>query len=121
MPLAFSYDINVSIQPGDIVYYTEPVNDQSGTNHPNSGATNTKPRRFGIVVDVNHDSYVVTVDTTGYSTVTLTDQYYLFFSKDRRANVSGIIGYFAETEYRNYTKQQAEMFATAVDYVQSSK
>ena len=43
------------------------------------------------------------------------------FSKNKIANYSGITGYYAETEYRNYSTLPAEMFATAVDYVESSK
>jgi len=126
--LNFDFDLNVSIQGstnlgggGDIIYYILPVNNQGGTNHPNSGNTNTKPKAFGEVLSVDHVGKSITVDTFGYPPVTLEVEHYLFFSKDRRANMSGVIGYFAETEYRNYTKLQAEIFATAVDYVESSK
>ena len=126
--LKFDFDLNVSIQGstnlgkgGDIIYYILPVNNQGGTNHPSSGSTNTKPKAFGEALSVDHANRSVIVNTFGYPLVTLTTEHYLFFSKDRRANISGIIGYFAETEYRNYTKLQAEIFATAVDYVESSK
>jgi len=130
LTLSFSYDLNVSVQGssatgqgGDILYYINPVNNQGGTNHPNSGGTNTKPKAFGEVISVNHVNRTVTYDDTGYPPIPggLNNSHYIFFSKDRRANTSGIIGYYAETEYRNYTKLQAEIFATAVDYVESSK
>ena len=126
--LEFGFDLNVSIQGssgagqgGDIIYYIISVNDQGGTNHPNPGGNNTKPKAYGEVLEVDHENKSITVSTTGYPPVTLTSDHYLFFSKDRRANVSGIIGYYAETEYRNYSTLPAEMFATAVDYVESSK
>ena len=45
---------------------------------------------------------------------------YIFFSKDRRANISGVVGYFAETKYVNDSKNKTEMFATAIDYAESS-
>jgi len=45
----------------------------------------------------------------------------LFFSKDRRVNTSGILGYYALTEYRNYSKNKAEIFATGAEYAPSSK
>ena len=48
-------------------------------------------------------------------------QLYIFFQKSQLANTSGVIGYFLETEYRNYSTLPAEMFATAADYVESSK
>jgi hypothetical protein len=43
------------------------------------------------------------------------------FSKDRRVNTSGIIGYYAETELRNWSTLPAEIFAVQVDFVESSK
>ena len=43
------------------------------------------------------------------------------FSKNKLANYSGITGYYAEAEYRNFTTLPAEIFATAVEYVESSK
>jgi len=46
---------------------------------------------------------------------------FIMFAKDRVVNTSGIIGYFAKVEYRNYSTREAEIFATAVDYVESSK
>ena len=118
--LSFNYDLNVSIQPTDIVYVSVPQSGQSGTNHPNA-TSNTAPQAIGVVVGVNHNGQFITVDTAGYTPIIIDSTHYIFFSKDRRANLSGVIGYFAETEYRNYSKRQAEMFATAVDYVESSK
>ena len=128
--ITFPFDLNVSVQGsggtgngGDILYYINPINNQGGTNHPGSGGTNTKPKAFGEVVSVNFDVNTITFDDAGYPPIPggLNSGHYIFFSKDRRANISGIIGYYAETEYRNYSKLQAEIFATAVDYVPSSK
>ena len=122
--IAFPDDLNVSVQETDTIYYCKTVNEQAGKNHPNAGSTNTKPIKLGSVVDVNHNNNTIDVSVTAHPTPLLNladDDYYLFFGKDRRANHSGIIGYFIETEYRNYTTLPAEMFATAVDFVESSK
>lgn len=121
MPIiTFPFDLNVSVQPTDILYVSIPQNNQSGTNHPNTNQ-NTTPKAIGVVTSVNHATKEITYDGSGYPAVNITSAHYIFFSKDKRTNMSGIIGYFAETEYRNYTKLQAEIFATAVDYVESSK
>ena len=126
--LSFQFPLNVSIQGsstagqgGDILYYITPIDNQGGTNHPNPLNIDTKPKAYGEVISVDHSARQIRVDTTGYPAITLTPDHYLFFSKDRRVNVSGVIGYFAETEYRNYSKLPAEMFATSVNYVESSK
>ena len=114
--LTFTYDLNVSIQSGDTIYYASLASGQGGSNHPNAGSTDTKPKILGIVTSVDHNAR--TVDHDGSVNVI---GKYLMFSKNKIANYSGIIGYYAETEYRNYSTLPAEIFATAVDYVESSK
>ena len=108
-------NVNVSLQKGDTVYATMLDNDQSGTN-ANSGK---KPVAIGTVIDVV--GQVVKIDDSLFPTISLTGEYYLFFSKDRRANLSGILGYYASIEYRNYSLKKAEIFATGTEYAPSSK
>ena len=114
--LTFTYDLNVSIQPGDTIYYASLEDGQGGSNHPNAGSTDTKPKILGEVQQVDHIARTVEHD----GSVNVSGKY-LMFSKNKIANYSGIIGYYAETEYRNYSTLPAEMFATAVDYIESSK
>ena len=125
MTISFPHVLNVSIQKGDIVYaaltHLPTPNGQSGFNQPEATVVDTKPFPIGVVTTVSHGSKSVTIDTTGFTSVTLTSAHYLFFGKDPMANTSGITGYYAQVEYRNYSTKEAEMFATAVDYVESSK
>ena len=121
--LTFTHTLNVSVQPGDMIYYctTDPgsaVSPQAGKNLVS--IHNTKPTKYGYVIAVNHVTKEVTVNNIPGVADPVTEQY-IFFSKDRRVNHSGIIGYFAETEYKNESSLQTEIFATAVDYVESSK
>ena len=127
--IPFDFELNVSIQPTDILYMSPVSSDQGGTNHP-FNTSSTAPVAIGIVTNVDHNAKTITVNTAGFlvgnppaelELIDLSNSDYLFFSKDRRVNTSGIVGYYAETEYRNYTKRQAEIFATAVDFVESSK
>jgi hypothetical protein len=130
MPLVtinFSFALNVSVQVTDVLYtqgttqaLSGPQNDQLGTNHPQSDF-NSAPTPIGRVHAVDHANQTITINTDSFPAIELSDYNYLFFSKDTRVNTSGIIGYFAETEYRNFTKHQAEIFATAIDFVESSK
>jgi len=130
MPLVtinFSFALNVSVQVTDVLYTQGttqalfgPQNDQLGTNHPQSDF-NSAPTPIGLVTAVDHENQTITINTNSFPAIDLSDYNYLFFSKDTRVNTSGIIGYFAETEYRNFTKRQAEIFATAIDFVESSK
>ena len=109
--------LNVSIQPTDVIYWCKPDMEQAGKHH--YAAWNTRPKKLGIVTSVDFDTNVITVDAISAFTPSYYDYY--FFAKDRRANHSGIIGYFTEAEYRNYSTLPAEIFATAVDWVESSK
>ena len=123
MTITFPHALNISIQKGDIMYaaVVSYDNQQSGFNQPFDWPVDTKPFPIGVVTVVDHPSKSVTIDTTGFTSVTLTVLHYLFFGKDPMVNTSGITGYYAQVEYRNYSTKEAEMFATAVDYVESSK
>ena len=102
-----NYDLNVSIQKGDTLYASKLTGD-------------TKPKILGEVDSVNHGSNIVNY-TPVAGAPGLTNNHYLMFAKNKLVNYSGITGYYAETEYRNYSTLPAEIFATAVDYSESSK
>jgi len=118
--LQISGGLNVSIQEGDTVYAAKLVGGQSGTNHPDSGSTNTKPIAIGKVTSVNQNGGSIIINT--FSAINnFSGNSYIMFSKDNRVNTSGIIGYFAECEMKNYSTKAAEIFVVATDYVESSK
>ena len=117
----FSLDMNVSLQVGDTIYYCEPKDGQAGKNHPNTSGINTKPKKYGKCVEVDRAGNKIKVNVPNPAAELVPGKHYLMFGKDRRANTSGIVGYFAETEFRNYTTLPAEIFATAADWVESSK
>ena len=110
-----SNQVNVSLQVGDTIYATLLDNNQSGTNT----LAGNKPIAIGIVTAIN--GIVITIDNTGFTVITLTSNHYLFFSKDRSVNTSGISGYYASVEYKNHSLKKAEMFATGTEYAPSSK
>jgi hypothetical protein len=112
--------MNTSFQKGDILYYTPYFGAQAGTNHPlPTSGINTKPQKLGKVIAIDPITLKITVQTPG-PLPNLTDTY-LFFIKDAEVNHSGIIGAWLEVEYRNYSKISSEIFATATDFVESSR
>ena len=112
--------LNISVQPGDTLYASVVVNNQSGTNQPSAGGTDTKPIAIGKITNVNRTNNQVTYVTTGYGSIPGSFAY-LFASKDNRVNTSGLVGYFAEVEFKNYSSKSAEIFVTGIDYAPSSK
>ena len=114
--IIFPHSLNVSIQPTDILYAT--TDSQAGIN---SQSGNNKPQAIGKVIKVEHGINTIAVDTLTYPVFNLKLDNYLFFSKNRSVNMSGILGYYALTEYRNHSKNKAEIFATGTEYAPSSK
>ena len=116
--ITFNYDLNISLQPGDELFVSKLENGQGWSNHP-SAVSNTKPKKLGDVTNVNHSTNAVTY-TVAAGAPGLTNNHFIMFNKGRLANYSGITGYYAETEYRNWSTLPAEIFATGIDYVESS-
>ena len=129
IPLEFPF-INVSCQVGDVALVSITENNQSGVNHPGS-TENTKPIILGLITAVYRGASPpwISVDTNANGGCGTCDDFlgrnianaYVFFRKEDHSNTSGVTGYFLEAEYRNYSTLPAEMFATAADYVVSSK
>ena len=144
----FNEPINVSLQIGDYVYFTNPRKNKqdsffAGTNAPfydaPSGGPNlnipdiaNKPILLGtvhsidrltgeieVIVPSGYNSWPTQPTTSDPAANTIGS--YFLFSKDKRANTSGIIGYYSETELRNYTTKKAEIFTLNLDFVESSK
>tara|TARA_R100001369_G_scaffold39230_2_gene65296 strand:- start:1426 stop:2514 length:1089 start_codon:yes stop_codon:yes gene_type:complete len=60
-----------------------------------------------------YGSIVLNEDCTGGS--------YIMFSKDNKANMSSILGYYASVEYRNSSQIKSELFNVGADFFESSK
>ena len=126
--ITFPFPLNVSIQATDVVYVTGTANGAAGLNVNQVNTSDQKPIPIGVVTNVNFATNTVTIQDSGaiFATIpggalTLGQSSFVFFAKDRRANSSGVLGYYAEVEYRNYSKKPAEMFATATNFSESSK
>jgi hypothetical protein len=46
---------------------------------------------------------------------------FIFFSKDNKANLSSLVGYYAEVELTNDSTSSAELFTVSAEMVESSK
>jgi len=90
--LETSFTKNTSLQPGDTIYYL-------------SGSS---IKKIGPVQSIS-DNYIVCDAVGDLSGLTQTS--YIFFAKDNSKNTSGIIGYYAEVNLKNDSKNHAELFA----------
>ena len=107
--LTFPNDINVSVQIGDIIYYTP-------TSLTGIHDTANAIIELGFVTAINGNT--ITVD---YIAALPQPGDFIMFAKDRSVNMSSLLGYFAKFRIRNNSQDKAEMYSISVDVTESSK
>lgn len=115
MPIAitFTNNLNVSCQIGDTAYYVSTT--ASGGFNINSSSV----VEIGIISAINNTTNTVTVANNLIASVP--SGAFILFSKDNKANLSSILGYFAEVKMVNNSTTEAELFSVGVDMFESSK
>ena len=139
--LEFEAPLNVSCQIGDTAYYVDTTAVFTSNQTVNSGVlgglevsqNSVTPQFVGIIQDIqnarNRPPYdptdnpapFITVDTALSSTLFNDHTAFIFFSKDNKANLSTILGYYADIQFKNNAKDYAEVFQVGMDVFESSK
>ena len=101
--------LNVSVQVGDIAYFT-PTTGVGGFD------TSTSLQTIGDVVEVGKTW--IKCNVTG---IAPQQGNFIMFAKDRRTNMSSLLGYFARFRFENNSYDPAELYAVSADYFESSK
>jgi len=109
--LSFNNNINVSVQIGDIIYY-------SPTTTTGNFNTTTNIVLLGDVTDISGNTITVEY-TSGTALPSAGD--FIMFAKDRTVNMSTLLGYFAKFRIKNNSTEKSEMYSISVDVVPSSK
>ena len=108
--ITFDNDLNVSLQTGDTAYFVPTTTSSSFS--VNSSA----------VIEIGKVLYVgdnqITCSGTG-SAPNPGD--FILFSKDNKANMTSLLGYYAEATMRNNSTERSELFQVSADYFESSK
>ena len=120
MPLitiGFQEDINVSLQVGDLAWYV-PTSAQGAQG--NSYSTNDIDNivLIGPVTNISGNTLIIN-QPLFQASPTATD--FIMFSKDNRASVSGLLGYYAEVKLINNSKDKIELFSIGSEIFESSK
>ena len=130
--LTFSGNINVSLQPGDVIYYS-PVTTSggSGINVVNNVSNIVT---FGVCTAVYNEGSTTTVPIVPpHSIVVSYDNNaappisppatgdYIMFSKNKEVNSSGVKGYYAKVKLVNASKEDIELFSIGSQITESSK
>ena len=72
-------------------------------------------------LDDGTETTTLSIQTTVLSTVPPTTSSFIFFLKDDEANVSSLLGYFAKVQFKNDSKEKAELFTISAEINESSK
>ena len=119
LTLPFNFDINVSAQIGDTVYFVS-TNTLEGSGD-NFEINSSNVLELGTITSINQASNVIIVETTTQNYEIMNEGDFILFSKDNKANMSSLLGYYAKVQIRNSSTEKAEMFKINADYFESSK
>ena len=103
--LTFVNPINISVQIGDIIYYQPP----GGSVIQIGPCTAIASGRLSL------DCKIHPYDTRPAETD------FILFSKDNKANIQQVMGYYAEVKMTNNSTSEAELFSIGSDVFESSK
>ena len=123
--ISFPNIINVSVQPNpdatyidtlgaDVAYYVQadPLTLPQATSVGNIV-------EIGPVTQVSNSSITCDVDPN-YNINTINGNFILF-TKNTKANMSSLLGYFAKLRFENSSGEDAELFSIASEFFESSK
>ena len=113
--LTFANTLNTSVQIGDTAYY---LDSQIASGGFNTGL-HTDIVEIGIITAINQGTNTITVGNAIIGSVSGTP--FILFSKDNKANLSSILGYYAEVKFKNTSTTTSELFSVGVDTFESSK
>ena len=109
--------INTSVQVGDTIYSCEP----SATGQFNFENSMDGISKLGTVSTNAAGGSTIQVDTGSLNFTLPTAGAFILFSKDNQANLSSLVGYYAEAKFVNNSKTKAELFSISATLSESSK
>tara|TARA_R110002050_G_scaffold26224_1_gene69266 strand:- start:49 stop:408 length:360 start_codon:yes stop_codon:yes gene_type:complete len=116
LTLTFTTPLNDSCQVGDTAYYVATVADGGFTKNDGSVVEIGQIRQI-----TNRETAPVVVCATVLPGSVNNDVRFVLFSKDNKANLSSILGYFASVKMVNDSTSEAELYSIGMEAFESSK
>jgi len=114
LTLTFSAPLNVSCQVGDTAYMVDTTTSGGFTTHTGNIT------KLGIISGIGGTQSAPTI-TIANNVVTVTGSKFILFSKDNKANLSSVLGYYAEVKFKTNSTSDNELFSIGADIFESSK
>ena len=118
--LTFSAPLNVSCQTGDTAYYVQTAS-VSNTDFTINNNNIVEIGQIRQISNPTSNTPTIICDTPLSYDSTNGQTRFILFSKDNKANLSSILGYYADVKVVNNSKKHAEMHAITSDTFESSK
>ena len=116
--LTFNNPLNTSVQVGDVAYYANTT--KVGVHHEENLSNVISLGPITGIVQWNGTNSFITSNMP-INTPFPAQGSFIMFSKDNKANMSSILGYYAEVEFKNNSKTEAELFSVGTEVFESSK
>lgn len=126
MEITLTFDpqvvLNRSLQVGDTIWYVAP----SSAGGYNIADTNDV-KKLGTVEFVSDQYRQPEVKVSVYTSSSppvmplIDENTFIMFSKNNKANLSDLTGYFAETKFTNNSTEKVEIFSIGSEISESSK
>jgi len=128
--LTFQHELNVSVQIGDTAYYVDtnpvgPTREWASSTTPHHTGPQSGIIELGPIVNLIQGTPSTIVCDMSLSVLNahglpqLDD--FIMFSKDNKANLSSLLGYYAGVKFTNNSTEEAELFSVGANIFESSK
>jgi len=115
--LTFNKPLNVSCQVGDTVYYLSSTASSGGFT---TGA-HSNIVEIGVVTSITGTTSAPIINVANSMVSSVPGGSYIMFTKDNKANMSSVLGYYCEVKLKNTSTTTSELFSVGVDIFESSK
>ncbi len=120
MPTSFTFSepLNVSCQVGDTAYIVAKTDNWNSSGFSINTGNITK---VGIISAITGTFSAPIIHIENNFMVPTAGSHFVLFSKDNKANLSSILGYYAEVEFKTNSTSYNELFSVGADIFESSK
>ena len=108
--LTFPQPLNVSVQMGDIAYFTDSTNVFEGE----------VLQKIGKITSINQGLNSIECEIPS-AQPRPTASSFILFTKDNTSNTGSLLGYFAKVQFRNGSTEESEVFSIGSEIFESSK
>ena len=130
LTLTFANPLNTSLQIGDTAYYIDtnpigPSKEWAASTTPHFTGPQSGIIKIGPIVDLIQgvpSTIICDIPISILATHGLPQpDDFIMFSKDNKANISSLLGYYARVRFTNDSTEEAELFSVGTNIFESSK